>query len=90
MTKKGKEKGVAFKAGDKVTVCPDAMRCPVKSGKLMGRTKLKADELNNVTMTVESVVEDGQLVINHPSIVRKLLAHHKYFVPHQAQQQTAA
>lgn len=90
MTKKGKEKGVAFKAGDKVTVCPDAMKCPVKSGKLMGRTKLRAHELSGVTMVVESTTNDGQLVINHPSIVRKLLAHHKYFVPHQAQQQAAA
>jgi hypothetical protein len=84
-----KKKNV-FKKGDRVVACPEAMKCPDKTGKITSHTKLTKDELMHGEMKVDEIREDGQLKIRHDMLKEPFVAHPKYFIPHQHQLQASA
>ena len=67
-----------FKEGDQVVACPIVMQCPNKSGQLMSRTGLNADQLREGPMHVVRARDDGQLEVRHPRLGRPFIVHSKF------------
>lgn len=79
-----KNKAIEFKNGDHVTVCPQAAKCPNKSGKITSRTGLSIEELMDGSLRVTEVPGNGQLHLKHPRLSTPFILHSKFIVPHTA------
>jgi hypothetical protein len=78
------KKNSGFKEGDRVVPCPQVMKCPNKSGKLMSRTGLSAEQLQQEPMHITETSGDGQLKIKHQRLGQPFTVHSKFMVRHAA------
>lgn len=75
------KKKIEFKEGDAVVASPKTMQCPNKSGQLISRTGLTAQQLQDGTMHVTQALNNGQLHIKHPRLKYPFIVHSKFIVP---------
>ena len=78
------KKNSGFKEGDRVMPCPHVMKCPNKSGKLISRTGLSAEQLQQEPMHITKALDDGHLHIKHQRLGQPFIVHSKFMVRHAA------
>lgn len=77
-----KNKGVNFNEGDRVAMCPKALKCPEKSGQISSRTGLSHEELKTGPFHIAEIPGDGQLHVKHPRLGRPFILHSKFVTPY--------